>query len=107
MNFIQIKNNIRDKMKITKEIFTYCRRCNKHTDHKVKLYSKKPAGGLTVGSRRRRRKLKGYIGKVKGAVTPKKVAKRQKVLLECGVCNFKTERILGSRTRKRLEFTVK
>lgn len=94
-------------MKIVKEISTYCRRCNHHTTQKVKLYSKNPAGGLKVGMRRHNRKLKGYIGKVKGPVTPKKVAKRQKVLLECTVCKYKTERVLGHRTRKRLEFVVK
>jgi len=94
-------------MKIVKEISTYCGKCNHHTVKKLKYCSKSPAGGLKVGTRRHNRKLKGYIGKVKGPVKPKKVAKRQKILLECTVCKHKTERVFGHRTRKRLEFIVK
>ncbi len=93
-------------MKIVRNINTYCPKCNKHTDHKVRFYSKKPAGGLKVGNRRHERKLKGYIGKVKGPVTPKKVSKVQKVLLECVVCKYQLDRVVGSRTRKRLEYAV-
>ena len=68
-------------MKIVKETRTYCPRCNKHTLHTIRLYSKKPERGLSMGTRRRARKLKGYIGKVKGQATQKKIAKRQKALL--------------------------
>ena len=93
-------------MKIAKEMNTFCPKCNKHTLHKVKMYSKKPAGGMKVGNRRHNRKLKGYIGKVKGPVTPKKVGKSQKILLECKECDYKVERVLGSRTRKRVEFAT-
>ncbi|MCL5008199.1 MAG: 50S ribosomal protein L44e [Candidatus Marsarchaeota archaeon] len=93
-------------MKITKETNAYCPKCNKHTVHKVKFYSKKPASGMSVGNRRHERKLKGYIGKVKGPVTPKKIGKMQKALLECSECKYNIEKVFGSRTRKKLEYKV-
>ena len=56
-----------------------------------------------VGNRRRARKLSGYIGKVKGAATSKKTGKHQKALLECVECKYIVERVLGTRTKKKLE----
>jgi len=93
-------------MKIVKEVNTYCPKCNKHTPHTVKLYSKGAMRGTDMGSRRRMRKLKGYVGKVKGQASVKKLAKRQKILLICKVCKYTVERVVGSRTKKRLEFAV-
>ncbi len=90
-------------MKITKEIRTYCPRCNKHTLHGIKLYSSKPASGLGMGARRRARKLKGYHGKVKGKASQIKASKRQKILMECKECKYAVERVVGTRTKKKLE----
>jgi large subunit ribosomal protein L44e len=93
-------------MKIVKQVNAFCPKCNKHTPHTVKLYAKGPMRGTDTGNRRRRRKLKGYVGKVKGQATVKKLAKRQKVLLICKECKYTVERVIGSRTKKRLEFNV-
>ncbi len=93
-------------MKIARELNVYCPKCNKHTEHKVIIYSKKQDSGLSVSKRRRARKLKGYIGKVKGQATVIKIAKRQKVLLQCNVCKYQVERVVGSRTKKKLEFQI-
>jgi large subunit ribosomal protein L44e len=90
-------------MKIVKEIRTFCPRCNKHTTHIVKVYAGKQESGLSMGTRRRMRKLKGYIGKVKGQATRIKASKRQKVLLECKECKYMVERVIGTRTKKKLE----
>ena len=90
-------------MKIVKQIRTYCPKCNKHTAHKVKIYSKKQDSGLNMGNRRRERKLKGYTGKVKGQATVTKVAKRQKMLLECNECHYVVEKVFDYRTKKKLE----
>ena len=90
-------------MKISKEIRVFCPKCNKHTIHKVKIYSKKQESGLNIGNRRRARKLSGYYGKVKGAATSKKTGKHQKALLECIECKYIVERVLGTRTKKKLE----
>ncbi|MCL5430582.1 MAG: 50S ribosomal protein L44e [Candidatus Marsarchaeota archaeon] len=93
-------------MKIVREMNTYCPKCNEHTLHSVKLYSKGPTSGLKIGNRRAVRKRTGYFGKVKGQAAVKKVAKRQKVILTCKTCKYSVERVIGSRTKKRLEFTV-
>jgi len=96
-------------MKFPKEITTYCPVCRKHTVHKVKLAPKRSGEGraLAAGNRRHRKKLKGHGGKRAGKVTIKKQGKRQKVLLTCSECNKKHERVLGSRTKRKLEVTVK
>ena len=90
-------------MKIAKEISAYCPKCTKHTDHTVKAYSKGPYNGLKIGNRRAVRKRTGYYGKVKGEATVIKLAKHQKAMLKCKECGYIVERVLGSRTKKRLE----
>jgi ribosomal protein L44E len=47
--------------------------------------------------------LLGHGGKRAGEKTVKKQGKRQKVLLECPQCKKKQERVIGSRTTKKLE----
>lgn len=90
-------------MKIEREISTYCPKCNKHTAHTVKLYSKKPESGLSLGTRRAKRKRTGYIGKVKGQAKVKKISKRQKVVLVCKTCGYGVERVMSTRVKKKLE----
>jgi large subunit ribosomal protein L44e len=90
-------------MKIVRETRVYCPRCNKHTVHTIRLYSKKPERGQSMGMRRRARKLKGYVGKVKGKATQYKISKRQKALLVCKECGYIVERVYGTRTKKKLE----
>ncbi len=91
-------------MKFPKEINTYCPYCKAHTTHKVKLYTKKGRGRtLAAGTRKHERKLKGHGGKRKGMKTPKKQGKRQKVILTCTQCKKKHEKVLGTRTKKKLE----
>ena len=93
-------------MKMAREINAYCPWCNKHTPHTVKMYSKGTSTGQDMGTRRAERKRKGYVGKVKGKATVKKLAKRQKVILVCKECKHSVERVIGSRTKKKLEFKV-
>jgi len=90
-------------MKIQKEIMAYCPYCNKHTLHIVKLYSKKPERWLNVGKRRHNRAIKGYVGSVEPKIHPKKLGKKQKLLLECTVCHKTVERVIGKRTKKKIE----
>ena len=90
-------------MKIENEINTYCPYCNKHTLHKVKFTSKNAQRGQTVGTRRHHRAIKGYVGSAETRLKPKKLGKRQKVLLECKVCKKSVERIFGQRTKKKIE----
>lgn len=96
-----------DDMKMVDTIRTYCPNCNKHTTQKVKLYKKGKQSPFSVGQARYDRKLTGYVGKVKGKKSVKKMGKHQKVILECTECKKKQERIIGTRTRKVLEITKK
>ncbi len=90
-------------MKISKEINTYCPTCNKHTQHATHNVSRGMQRGLSKATRRHNRAIKGYVGSVELKIHPKKLGKKQKVLLECKICKKKRERILGLRTRKKIE----
>lgn len=90
-------------MKFPKEVNAFCPICNAHAKHKVKVASKGRARSLAVGTRAHNRSLLGHGGKVAGEKTVKKQGKRQKVILECSKCKKKQERVLGSRTTKKIE----
>lgn len=94
-------------MKISKEINTYCPYCNTHTLHTAKLASKGRQRGLGKATRRHNRAIKGYIGSVELKIHPKKLGKRQKVVLECSVCKKGVERVIGNRTKKKLEIKAR
>jgi len=90
-------------MKYPKEVRTYCPKCRKHTAHKVKLVSKGSARSMAIGNRKHERSLMGHGGKRAGEKTVKKQGKHQKVTMECQACKKKHERVIGGRTRKKLE----
>ena len=91
-------------MKYPKEVNAYCPKCLKHTSHKAKLVSKGKARPMAIGNRKHERSLTGHGGKRAGEKTVKKQGKRQKITLECSVCKKKQERVIGTRTKKKLEF---
>ena len=90
-------------MKIKPEINTYCPKCRKHTKHKAKLAKKGSARSMARGTRKHNRKLGGYGGKVAGEKSVRKMGKRQKLVLQCTECKKKHERVVGGRTRAKLE----
>ncbi len=90
-------------MKFPKEIRTYCPFCRKHTLHRVKLASKGRPRTLAEGNRKHEEKLKGHGGKRAGTKAVRKQGKRQVVLLQCEVCKKKHPRVVGTRTKKKLE----
>jgi large subunit ribosomal protein L44e len=90
-------------MKINSQIKTFCPYCNKHTLHKVKIYHAESQRGQTVGARRHYRAIKGYVGKAEAKIQSKKLAKKQKIMLECIVCKKSVERVMGGRSKKKLE----
>ncbi|MDE1832826.1 MAG: hypothetical protein KGH58_00205 [Candidatus Micrarchaeota archaeon] len=90
-------------MKIKKEINVYCPKCNKHTLHTLKMPSKGAQRGLSKATRRHNRAIRGYVGSVEPKIHPKKLGKRQKVLLVCKECKFTVERVFGGRTKKKIE----
>lgn len=91
-------------MKYPKEVRTYCPVCKTHTVHKAKLVGKGKARAMAAGNRKHERKLLGHGGKRAGEKTVKKQGKRQKIVLECPQCKKKHERVIGGRTKKKLEF---
>ena len=93
-------------MKIEKEIMAYCPKCNKHTLHTVKMPSKSPQRAMSKATRRHNRAIRGYVGSVELKLHTKKLGKRPKVLLMCKNCKYSVERLLGSRTKKKVEFKV-
>ncbi|MBI2079884.1 50S ribosomal protein L44e [Candidatus Micrarchaeota archaeon] len=90
-------------MKFPKEVRAYCPYCNAHKKHKVKVASKGSARTLAIGNRAHQRSLMGHGGKRAGEKTVKKQGKRQKLMLECTECKKKTEKVVGSRTVKKIE----
>ena len=93
-------------MKIQKTITTFCPKCNKHTLHTVKMISKSPQRTLGKATRRHNRAIRGYVGSVEPKIHPKKLGKRQAVLLECKECKYMVNRTFGSRTKKKIEIKV-
>ena len=91
-------------LKYPKEVRTYCPLCRKHTLHKAKGVSRGRARANAIGNRRHERKLKGYGGKRAGEKTVKKQGKKQVVMLTCTECKKKHQRVVGSRTTKKVEF---
>jgi len=87
-------------MKSPKVTVTYCPRCKKHTEHSVSLYKKVKDRVLAEGTRRYRRKQRGYGGQKK----PKqrrtaKTTKKQSLKLKCNVCGYTIQRE-GMRVKK-------
>ncbi len=83
----------------------YCPHCKKNTSHKVKVSTSKykPGSAMAWGTRKHKRKLAGFHGKVKGKAKTKKQGIRNKIMLECTVCHKKHERVISGRMKKKAE----
>jgi large subunit ribosomal protein L44e len=91
-------------MKFPKEVNAYCPYCKSHKMHKAKAASKGRARTMAEGNRAHNRSLLGHGSKRAGEKTVRKQGKRQKIVLQCNECKKKQERIVGSRTTKKIEF---
>ncbi|MDE1868574.1 MAG: 50S ribosomal protein L44e [Candidatus Micrarchaeota archaeon] len=89
-------------MEIKKEIMAYCPKCNKHTLHTVKMPSKGAQRAMSKATRRHDRAIRGYVGSVEPKIHPKKLGKRQTVLLVCKDCKFPVNRTFGGRSKKKI-----
>ena len=88
------------KMRVPKEIRTYCPKCRKYTVHTVMLYKPGKRRTLAAGQRRYLAKQKGYGSKRKPEqkITVK-LTKKQVLKLKCKECGYTIHRE-GIRLRK-------
>jgi large subunit ribosomal protein L44e len=77
---------------VPKQIRTYCKKCKKHTVHKVSQYKKGKVITRRQGERRYAAKQQGFGGQTKPIFRKKaKTTKKVTLKLECTVC--KTRRL--------------
>ncbi len=81
-------------MEVPKEMKAYCRKCKKHTTHKVKTAKKGKRRTMSFGQKKFLEKTKGYTSKVGAKAKPVKQSKKTVLILECSACGYKHERIL-------------
>ncbi|MBS3133297.1 50S ribosomal protein L44e [Candidatus Woesearchaeota archaeon] len=102
-------------MKIPKNIKRYCRKCNKHTEHKVFSVKKGRPSSLSYGSKKRaklrgRARGTGNLGRysksavTKWKMTGKKQTKKTDLRYQCSSCNKISVQRAGIRAKK-VEFT--
>jgi large subunit ribosomal protein L44e len=91
-------------MKIPKEKKLYCRKCKKHTVHKLKTYKAGKARPTSIGQRKFQKKhVKGYGGMVKHIKLVKKQTKSPTFIAECTECHKKIPYVIPKRMKK-IEF---
>ena len=93
-------------MNFPKAIKDYCKKCNKHTEQKVKLFKAGSARGLAEGNRKNIAKKKGYKGKYQFPAKIKKQSKKPTFIAECTVCKAKHYFVIPKRMKK-IELTAK
>lgn len=70
-----------------KELKTYCKKCNKYTNHTVSIYKRGKERTGAEGARRHAEDKKGYGGqKFPELVRTAKTTKKQTLKLKCSVC---------------------
>lgn len=88
-------------MNLPKEIKVYCRKCKRHTAHKLKSAKSKKARSLSFGTRRFERKhKKGHGGKAKFKIIVKKQTKKPAFIAECKECKTKCYYVIPKRMKK-------
>ncbi|MBI4052829.1 MAG: 50S ribosomal protein L44e [Candidatus Diapherotrites archaeon] len=87
-------------MNIPKVIRTYCRKCNQHTEHKLKIFKSGKARAMSEGQRKNIQKKKGYKGKYQFTAVVKKQNKKPTFVAECSVCGSKHYHVVPKRMKK-------
>ncbi|MFH1588430.1 MAG: 50S ribosomal protein L44e [Candidatus Diapherotrites archaeon] len=94
-------------MNVPKEKKLYCKKCKKHTSHKMKLFKSGSPRKMAKGTRSNIRKhKKGYGGRAKFIATVKKQNKKPTFLCECTDCKAKCYYVIPKRMKK-IEITAK
>lgn len=74
---------------------TYCKKCSKHSKHKVSQYKKSKDNPNAQGNRRYANKQRGYGGQTKPILRRKaKVTKKIVLKLECSKCKSSQQKTL-------------
>ena len=87
-------------MKLPKNIMDYCKKCNKHTEHRLKQFKSGKARALAEGQRKNIEKKRGYKGKYQFPAKVKKQNKRGAFVAECSVCKAKHYFVIPKRMKK-------
>ncbi|MFH1696558.1 MAG: 50S ribosomal protein L44e [Candidatus Diapherotrites archaeon] len=88
-------------MNMPKTINDYCKKCDKHTEHKLKHFKPAATRKMSWGNRENIRKhKKGYGGKAEFTATVKKQNKKPVFLAECAVCKSKHYFVIPKRMKK-------
>jgi len=88
-------------MQFPKEKKLFCKKCNKHTKHKMKEFKSGKGRTMAAGNRRHQRNTAhGYLGKYKHVVLVKKQNKKPVFVAECAECKQKIPYSLGKRMKK-------
>ncbi|MFH1257030.1 MAG: 50S ribosomal protein L44e [Candidatus Diapherotrites archaeon] len=88
-------------MNFPKVIKDYCKKCNKHTEHKLKAFKAGSTRSTSKGQRKHLKKTKhGYGGKAKFPIKPKKQTKKPTFLAECTICKRKHYFVIPKRMKK-------
>ena len=93
-------------MHVPKTTKDYYKKCNKHTEHKLKLFKTGSTRALAEGNRKNIEKKRGYKGKYQFPATIKKQNKKPTFVAECGVCKAKHYYVIPKRMKK-IEFGEK
>ena len=88
-------------MNIPKSVKTYCKKCKKHTEHRLKTFKPGAARAMSKGQRKHLKKTKhGYGGKFKFPIKPKKQTKKPTFIAECPVCHSKRYFVIPKKMKK-------
>jgi len=85
---------------LPKTVKDYCRKCKKHTEHKLKQFKSGTARALAEGSRKNVEKKRGYKGKYQFPAKVKKQNKKPTFIAECSVCSTKHYFVIPKRMKK-------
>ncbi len=88
-------------MEFPKEKKIYCKKCKKHTKHKLKEFKSGKGRTLAKGNvRHEKNTAHGYGGRYKYVATVKKQNKIPTFVGECSECKTKVPYSLGKRMKK-------
>ena len=87
-------------MDVPKVMKDYCKKCNAHTEHKVKLFKTGTMRAMSSGQRRNQAKKRGYKGKYQFTAMVKKQNKKPTFILECSACKIKHYYVIHKRMKK-------